>query len=224
MERKSKNILLMIGRDSFEKDRHLMELLNDSLRGGDYEIVSYNPPPKNTSYILDPEKKLAKLSAWLRKPLKAISLLRYPSRWKYYLYLVWPERELTIPERCDELREYVKVLGGGENVIILSRSSGGRVASLVADELGIKKLICLGYPFRHPEKNVEPERYLHLANLKTPFLIIQGTRDLYGGIESKDGYVLSSSVSLVYVDTDHDFNVERSEWERVMSKVKSFLA
>ena len=60
---------------------------------------------------------------------------------------------------------------------------GGRVASMVADELHaagkIAGLVCLGYPF-HPPAKPQQLRTKHLAGLKTPTLICQGTRDEFG--------------------------------------------
>ena len=60
---------------------------------------------------------------------------------------------------------------------------GGRVASMIADELHdagkIAGLVCLGYPF-HPPGKPQQIRTKHLAGLKTPTLICQGTRDEFG--------------------------------------------
>ena len=71
---------------------------------------------------------------------------------------------------------------------------GGRVASMVADELHaagrVAGLLCLGYPF-HPPGRPEQLRTAHLARLATPALICQGTRDPFGTREEVAGYALS---------------------------------
>lgn len=90
---------------------------------------------------------------------------------------------------------------------------------MIADELQIKQLICLGYPFKHPEKKEEPGRYQHLKDLKTPFLIIQGTKDEYGGLGVTEKYELSPTIELFFVDTNHEFNISPEEWEKVQKKI-----
>ena len=69
-------------------------------------------------------------------------------------------------------------------LIIGGKSMGGRVASMVADELfapgRIAGLLCLGYPFHPPGK---PDAAAHRAPRSTsrrPALICQGTRDEFG--------------------------------------------
>ena len=74
------------------------------------------------------------------------------------------------------LGEVVRQLGGPENLILGGKSMGGRMASMVADDLGVAGLVCLGYPF-HPPGKPENLRTEHLASLVTPALICHGTRD-----------------------------------------------
>ena len=59
------------------------------------------------------------------------------------------------------------------------KSMGGRMASLLADELGADALVCLGYPFYAVGKPEKP-RVEHLAALKTRTMIVQGERDALG--------------------------------------------
>jgi predicted alpha/beta-hydrolase family hydrolase len=84
------------------------------------------------------------------------------------------------------------------------KSMGGRMASLIADELKADALICLGYPFYAVGKPEKP-RTAHLADLQTPTLIVQGERDALGNREAVEGYVLSSSIELLWLPTaNHD--------------------
>jgi hypothetical protein len=84
------------------------------------------------------------------------------------------------------------------------KSMGGRMASLLADELGVSALVCLGYPFYAAGKPEKP-RVAHLAELRTPTLIIQGQRDALGNQETVAGYALSAAIELHWLQAaDHD--------------------
>lgn len=94
-----------------------------------------------------------------------------------------------------------------ENLFIGGRSMGGRVATLVADELhaegGVKGVVCFGYPF-HPPGKLEQLRTAHLVGLCTPTLICQGTRDEFGTRDEVGGYTLSPAIELLWLeDGDH---------------------
>jgi len=75
--------------------------------------------------------------------------------------------------------EVIEQLGGGKGLFIGGKSMGGRMASMVADEAGVRGLVCLGYPF-HPPGKPQQLRIEHLELLKTPAAIVQGERDLFG--------------------------------------------
>ncbi|MGY2261303.1 alpha/beta family hydrolase [Pseudomonas sp. SDO55104_S430] len=84
------------------------------------------------------------------------------------------------------------------------KSMGGRMASLLADELGADALVCLGYPFYAVGKPEKP-RVEHLAGLKTRTLIVQGERDALGNREAVAGYELSPAIEVCWlVAADHD--------------------
>jgi len=115
------------------------------------------------------------------------------------------------PPRADtllgEYREVVTQVAADGPVFIGGRSMGGRVASMVADELHaagtVLGLVCLGYPF-HPPGKPEQLRTAHLEHLATPALIVQGTRDEFGTRDEVSGYDLSPSIELVWLeDGDH---------------------
>lgn len=90
------------------------------------------------------------------------------------------------------------------------KSMGGRMASLVADELGADGLVCLGYPF-HPPAKPETLRTGHLLALKTPTLIVQGERDPFGRKGEVEGYGLPNSIQLHWLSqADHDFKPLKS--------------
>lgn len=113
------------------------------------------------------------------------------------------------PDRAEVLmqtwRDVVKRVGKPERTFIGGKSMGGRIASMVADELSVRGLICLGYPF-HPPESPDKLRTAHLAGLRTRSLIVQGTRDSFGSQEEIARYELSSAIQLVFLaDGDHSF-------------------
>jgi len=113
-----------------------------------------------------------------------------------------PDRE---PVLRGAWKEAVEALGGGSKVVIGGKSLGGRIASLVADELGVRGLVCLGYPF-HPPGQPAKLRTKHLGDLATRALILQGTRDPFGTPDDVRGYALASTIEVVWVeDGDHSW-------------------
>ncbi|QQZ44748.1 alpha/beta hydrolase [Pseudomonas sp. SK3(2021)] len=84
------------------------------------------------------------------------------------------------------------------------KSMGGRMASLLADELGADALVCLGYPFYAAGKPEKP-RVAHLAELRTRTLIVQGERDALGNRAAVEAYALAPAIELFWlVAADHD--------------------
>jgi predicted alpha/beta-hydrolase family hydrolase len=113
-----------------------------------------------------------------------------------------PDRAPILRERWLEVIEH---LGGGNSLVIGGKSLGGRVARMLADEVEALGLACLGYPF-HPAGKPDRLRVTHLEPLRTPTLIVQGTRDALGSREEIAAYDLSPRIRIVYLeDGDHSF-------------------
>ncbi|HUR79866.1 MAG TPA: alpha/beta family hydrolase [Thermoanaerobaculia bacterium] len=111
-----------------------------------------------------------------------------------------PDRQ---PVLLDAWRRAIEEHGGGAGVVIGGKSMGGRMASMVADEMQVRGLVCFGYPF-HPPGRTEKLRVAHLEELHTPSLIIQGTRDTFGTREDVSSYRLSSSIEVRWIENaDH---------------------
>lgn len=107
-------------------------------------------------------------------------------------------------------REAVAALGGGGRLVIGGKSMGGRIASMVADEVGARGLVCLGYPF-HPPGQPEKLRTAHLRELRTPTLIVQGTRDAFGLPEEVAGYALSPAIQVTWIESgDHSWKAPKA--------------
>ncbi|OLF55164.1 alpha/beta family hydrolase [Pseudomonas chlororaphis] len=84
------------------------------------------------------------------------------------------------------------------------KSMGGRMASLLADELGADALVCLGYPFYAAGKPEKP-RVAHLAELQAATLIVQGERDALGNRAAVQAYALAPAIELFWLAAaDHD--------------------
>jgi len=136
------------------------------------------------------------------------------------------------PDRESALRDsWLKVVEalGPERLVIGGKSMGGRMASLVADEAGVKALVCLGYPF-HPAGKADRLRVEHLRTIRTPTLIVQGERDPFGSRKEVAGYDLSSAIRVRWLpDGDHSFKprkisgrTEQQNWEDAIQEIVAF--
>ncbi len=111
------------------------------------------------------------------------------------------------PNHMDTLLEayeqVIELVGDPGELYIGGKSMGGRVASMLADDVGAKGVVCLGYPF-HPPGQLERVRTEHLYAQKTPTLIVQGTRDPFGTKYEIESYDLAATVRVVFIDDgDH---------------------
>jgi predicted alpha/beta-hydrolase family hydrolase len=102
-------------------------------------------------------------------------------------------------------RDTISELGDAGRLVIGGKSLGGRIASMIADETGVRGLVCLGYPF-HPPGKPEQTRTRDLERLRTPALILQGDRDPFGRPEEVSKYELSRAIRVEWLeDGDHSF-------------------
>lgn len=119
-----------------------------------------------------------------------------------------PKAELLMGEYRDAVATVRRGLKKSQRLLIGGKSMGGRVASLVADDLfaegAISGLVCLGYPF-HPPGKPEKLRTAHLLDMHCPTLIVQGERDPFGHRDEVEAMQLSSKITLQWADDgDHD--------------------
>lgn len=124
-----------------------------------------------------------------------------------------PRAETVNPEYIKAIAD-LRARGVTGKLIIGGKSMGGRVASMVADELfargEIAGLVCLGYPL-HPPGKPEQLRTKHLIDLKTPTLIFQGTRDEFGTKDEVATYGLSPAIEVIWLeDGDHDLKPRKA--------------
>jgi len=138
-----------------------------------------------------------------------------------------------MPVLMESWRETVKAFRGAP-LVIGGKSMGGRVASMLAAELDgagdpVAGLACLGYPF-HPPGKPENLRLDHFADLKTPTLILQGSRDPFGTREEVSNFSLPSSVRVHWLeDGEHGFKprkksgrTEQQNWQEAIDALAAF--
>ena len=137
-----------------------------------------------------------------------------------------PDREPLLRRTWSEV---VAQVGDASRLAIGGKSMGGRIATLVADELGVGRLICFGYPF-HPPGQPQKLRTEHLRDLRTPALILQGERDPFGTRDDVAGYELSRRIRIEWLpDGDHSLKpraksgtTERENLDRAIELAAEF--
>jgi predicted alpha/beta-hydrolase family hydrolase len=143
-----------------------------------------------------------------------------------------------MPVLQESFREQVRLERGEwpeRALFIGGKSMGGRVASLLIDELavsgGVKGCMCLGYPFHPPGKPLTL-RTEHLTSLQTPTLILQGERDTFGKRDEVESYALSPRVQLEWIPNgDHSFKPTKSSglseaenWAAAVDRSDGFIS
>lgn len=120
-----------------------------------------------------------------------------------------PNPQVRLLEKWREVYALARTQVPGR-LAIGGKSMGGRMASLLANELGADALVCLGYPFYAAGKPEKP-RTEHLAELQVPTLILQGERDALGNRATVEGYTLSPAIELYWLPAgDHDLKPLKS--------------
>lgn len=140
-----------------------------------------------------------------------------------------------LPNLQEAFREQVALAGAGAPLLIGGKSMGGRIASLLVDELaasaGVRGCICLGYPF-HPPGKPQQLRTEHLAGLAASTLILQGERDSFGKRAEVETYALATAIQLEWITAgDHSFKPtvssgrsEAENWALAVERMDAFMA
>lgn len=232
----SSKAILFIGRSNTQKNSApLQELLNRLILNDCLllwpESISRNQSINN---LLNERSKVAIdwfnvffgsrescIKRYFRRIIKGFILISRPSKWDYFFKRNYPE--ITVHEA--RMRHIIKTYGEKKSVIILSHSAGGITASNLADEPNLKKIICFGYPFKHPNSEDELFRTANLKNIQKPFLVIQGNKDEYGGSGVENCYELSPLIEFEFVEATHEYeNLSIHDWLKVTQRIESFLA
>ena len=108
-----------------------------------------------------------------------------------------------------------RVASARAHLFIGGRSMGGRMATHIAAadaSLPIAGLVLLAYPF-HPPGKPEKRRAAHLPLVRRPMLVVQGTRDTFGGPDEIGPVfeALTPPAEVYRVEGgDHSFKVARA--------------
>ena len=116
-------------------------------------------------------------------------------------------------------------------LVIGGKSMGGRIASHLAAQglADLAGLVALGYPL-HPPGRPEQLRAEHLARIRPPILIVQGSRDAFGTPEELRPALapLGATATLHVVEGgDHSFKVPKRgpiTQEEVFARVQDEIA
>ena len=141
------------------------------------------------------------------------------------------------PPRAELLmREFIEAIDAVDRkpLFIGGKSLGGRMASMIADELHrkgvVRGLVCLGYPF-HPPGKPEKLRTAHLEKLACPCLIVQGENDPFGKRAEVEALKLSGAIRTHWCpDGNHDLVPPKrsgrtgdQNWQDAIAAVSAFM-
>jgi predicted alpha/beta-hydrolase family hydrolase len=119
-------------------------------------------------------------------------------------------------------------------LVIGGKSMGGRMASHLAAQgvADLAGLVVLGYPL-HPPGRPEQLRAEHLARIRQPMLIVQGSRDAFGTPEELRPVLapLAATATLQVVEGgDHSFKIpkrgpstQQEAFERVQDEIARWI-
>jgi predicted alpha/beta-hydrolase family hydrolase len=159
------------------------------------------------------------------------------------------ERGRKMPDRAPQLEETFRsaIVGArahrhvsGSKLFIGGKSMGGRIATHVAAQPErwpatlppLSGVVVLGYPLAPPGGKRAGDRISHLKRLTVPTLILQGSRDAFGGADEVASAVTMDGATppievVPVVGGDHSFAVLKSsgvEQEAVHATVQDTIA
>ena len=136
----------------------------------------------------------------------------------------YAEERKRVPDKTEALeRCFVRVIESTRRppvehrgqLVLGGKSMGGRIATHLAASTAIDPppigVVVFGYPL-HPPGRLDRLRVAHLAHLRSPVLVLQGTRDAFGSAEDVGANVgtLPEGSEIVAVEGgDHSFRVRR---------------
>lgn len=104
-------------------------------------------------------------------------------------------------------------------LVIGGKSMGGRMATMLTEQLGLNNnyilgTACIGFPFHAPKKDPK-DRLDHLVDISKPMLIFQGTRDVMGNKEEVTEYQkqkrIDCAIKIHWLeDGDHDLKPRKA--------------
>lgn len=228
-----RTLIIVVGRNNFKKSSESLDALVKELHALGHSICWFENRHTQTAKFLDAKfERLwgSQLSTFCqrtplvgnlsRKLIKASMLLLYPRQWGFFISH-YRNSNQHLAKDLQKLISYLPV----KQVFLLSHSAGGIVSSLVESEEKVAKLVCFGYPFKHPEHEEERTRTAHLENMTKPFLIIQGDHDEYGTALDSDRYTMAPCIKVVSVQADHGYDkLSPSAYQKCLEALRDFYS
>ena len=125
-----------------------------------------------------------------------------------------PDRQPVLLEHFSRLVDEIRgEIAEGARLLVGGKSMGGRMASILASQReGIDGVVCFGFPF-HPPGKPDKWRTGHFQELKSPTLILQGTRDPFGKPDEMVGHEETlERIRLRWLEGgNHDFQPLKSQ-------------
>ncbi len=125
-----------------------------------------------------------------------------------------PDRQPVLLEHFSRLVDEIRgEIAEGARLLVGGKSMGGRMASILASQReGIDGVVCFGFPF-HPPGKPDKWRTGHFQELKSPTLILQGTRDPFGKPDEMVGHEEAlERIRLRWLEGgNHDFQPLKSQ-------------
>lgn len=127
------------------------------------------------------------------------------------------------PDRFPKLQqEYLEIFRQWEAPpprFVGGKSLGSRVSLSCLQDLPVAGGLALGYPF-HPPGQLQKTRLEWFQGLTKPFLLLQGTRDPFGGPTEVAGYGLPACVELHWFEGEaHDLK----SMDRITALTRAWL-
>jgi predicted alpha/beta-hydrolase family hydrolase len=124
-----------------------------------------------------------------------------------------PRAETMVADYVDALSECRSRIGSKARLYIGGKSMGGRIACLAALQQELPEIagvVVIGFPLTPPAKP-QATRGAILEALTHPTLIVQGTRDTFGGRDAFQSLRLPRCVQLHFIeDGDHDLRPRKA--------------
>lgn len=225
-------LLIVMGRNNYRQPSSMIERIIGAIHDRGIPVCWLETRTTRTFKLLDHRfetlagprvralrRRWPALGRVVERLIKSMILLTRPDRWDY---AVRPRKRANLVAARD-LRDFLDRLPA-RRIWCLAHSAGGIVTSLASADPRITRLICFGYPFRHPLQDEDPARTDHLARLDTPFLIIQGDQDPYGTAMDARRYGLSETIRILPVPDGHNYaDLPGQDEAAVLSAILAFL-
>jgi predicted alpha/beta-hydrolase family hydrolase len=124
-----------------------------------------------------------------------------------------PRAETMVDEYLAAIAQCRALIAPGARLFIGGKSMGGRIACLAstgAGGIGISGVAVLGFPLVPPGKPNASRAHV-IEKLTLPTLIVQGSRDPFGGAEAFADVRMPAHVRLHWIaDGDHDLKLRKA--------------